>query len=433
MSKKIILKQATRIEGSAQINIEVENGQVKIARFKVMDFRGFERFTYGKGVEHVPHIISRICGLCSAAHQVTSLKAIENAIDITPSPSVSNLRDVIILGEWIASHALSYFFLSMPDFTGAKHGLFELLQTEPEIAREALALRKAGQDIVSLLGKRSVHPVSMGIGGFLTPTSINTIDEVRRIALEAKEKTAGLIRQIGSSPFPDTRIDFPDDQQLNFLAYDERPGEDAFLLFNRNGEVTQKFHRDEFEQNISEMRADWSLAKLPYIESMGFPEGIMLVGPLSRSFMKGGILDDPEIKEFAISDALRNTSALSLESCDICRLLEIYWAAKRILTLLDQVDLNDLGVCSDTKKSGKGTGVIEAPRGVLMHSYLIKDGCIEKMRLLVATQFNNAYINLLIRDIAERHLEGDSISEEGQKLINRCIHIFDPCLSCATH
>ena len=88
---------------------------------------------------------------------------------------------------------------------------------------------------------------------------------------------------------------------------------------------------------------------------------------------------------------------------------------------------------SDLDESGQGFGVIEAPRGILMHSYLINKGCIERIRLLVATQFNNAFINLFLRDIAEKHVVGEGISAEGERLIGRCIRIFDPCLSCATH
>ncbi len=87
----------------------------------------------------------------------------------------------------------------------------------------------------------------------------------------------------------------------------------------------------------------------------------------------------------------------------------------------------------DFRISGQGIGVVEAPRGVLVHSYLVKQGCIERIRLLVATQFNNSCINLLIRDLAEKHLKGDRISGAGEKLIGRCVRVFDPCLSCATH
>jgi coenzyme F420-reducing hydrogenase alpha subunit len=433
MRKKILLKQATRIEGNAQINIEVRDGKVDIARFIVMDFRGFERFTQGRRVEHVPQLISRICGLCSASHQVASLKAIEDALGVNTPPSVQYIRDIIVLGEWISSHALSYFFLSMPDFEGSGHGIFELIKTQPVITKEALSLRKAGQDITSILGKRAVHPVSLGIGGFLVPISADDLNEVRRIASEAKEKTAGLIKQIGNHSSSQNSIDFPSEQQLNFLVYDDRPDKDVFYVYDRKGEVKVRFKREEFEQNVSEMRADWSLAKLPYLETLGFPEGIMLVGPLSRSFMTEGIMEDPDIAGFSMSEILKDPVSLKLESYDICRLLEIYMAAKRIITLIDKVDIDDLSVHADIHKSGRGIGVVEAPRGVLIHSYLINRGCIERMRLLVATQFNNAYINLLIRDIAEKHLDGDRLSPLGQHLINRCIRIFDPCLSCATH
>ncbi|MEW6570396.1 MAG: nickel-dependent hydrogenase large subunit [Nitrospirota bacterium] len=92
-----------------------------------------------------------------------------------------------------------------------------------------------------------------------------------------------------------------------------------------------------------------------------------------------------------------------------------------------------MSVDVDFKVSGQGIGVLEAPRGVLVHNYLVNRGLIERARLLVATQFNNAFINLLLRDIAEKNLEGDRISAEGEKLIGRCVRIFDPCLSCATH
>ena len=117
----------------------------------------------------------------------------------------------------------------------------------------------------------------------------------------------------------------------------------------------------------------------------------------------------------------------------MCRILEVYWAAKRILALLDKVDLSEAGEKPDFQVNGKGIGTLEAPRGILVHSYLINKGYIEKLRLLVATQFNNAYINLLITDLAQKHLDGGAISPTGEQLIGRCVRLLDPCLSCATH
>jgi NAD-reducing hydrogenase large subunit len=182
------------------------------------------------------------------------------------------------------------------------------------------------------------------------------------------------------------------------------------------------------------MRADWSLAKFPYLVDLGFPEGILLVGPLSRLFQAGGVLDDPELADLTLTQWLRDPASLYLDYLDECRLLEIFWAAKQILSHLVEVDLGQMTANgADLEGSGKGIGIVEAPRGVLVHNYLVNRGTMERMRLLVATQFNNAYINLVLRDLAERHVDGDGLSEAGEQLIARCVRIFDPCLTCATH
>jgi len=433
MSKKILFQKATRIEGNANVHVEIEDGRIKSARFLVHEFRGFESFMRGRRVEYVPHMISRICGLCSSAHQIASTKAIEDALGIRTPPSVQALREIILLGEWINSHALSYFFLTLPDFVGASGGIFELMKKNPEITGEAFFLRDAGLRIVRLLGKRTSHPVSMGIGRFLSSFTEDDLKEVRKIADEVRHRTASLIEKVGNIHLNLQSISFPSGQQVNFATYDHLTGEGAFIVYNRHGEIMSSFAREEFQDNISEMRTEWTLAKFPYLTKFGFPAGIMLVGPLSRSFIRGGLLDDPEIMNLELSRRLRDRTSLTLESYDTCRLLEIFWAAKRIISLLNEVDLSQMQTEADVDGSGQGFGVIEAPRGILMHSYLINNGCIERMRLLVATQFNNAFINLLLRDIAEKHIVDEGISAEGERLIGRCIRIFDPCLSCATH
>jgi coenzyme F420-reducing hydrogenase alpha subunit len=433
MSKKILFQKATRIEGNANVHIEIEDGRIKSARFLVHEFRGFERFMRGRRVEYVPHMVSRICGLCSNSHQVASIMAIEDALAVHTPRSLQALREIIVLGEWINSHALSYFFLTMPDFVGASGGIFELMKSNPEITKEAFALRQAGLRIVQLLGKRASHPVAMGVGRFLIQPTSADLEEVKRIAEEVKEKTSRLIDKVGSIHISQKRITFPLDQQINFVAYDGRPGQGVFCVYDRTSELISYFNNEEFEDNISEIRTEWTFAKFPYLTKFGFPSGIMLVGPLSRSFLKKGPLGEPELNDFELTQHLRDRSSLSLESYDACRLLEIFWAARRISSLLEEIDLSQLNAEVDFEGSGQGIGVLEAPRGILLHSYLINQGCIERMRLLVATQFNNAFINLLLRDLSERYLEGENISSEGERLIGRCVRIFDPCLSCATH
>jgi coenzyme F420-reducing hydrogenase alpha subunit len=432
MSRTIHFQKATRIEGNANIQIEIDEGRVKTARFLVHEFRGFEGFLRNIRVENVPHMISRICGLCSCSHQVASISAIEEALGVEPPRSVRVLREIMVLGEWINSHALSYFFLTMPDFVGAAGGgVFELMESHPEFTRDAFALRNAGLRIVEILGKRTSHPVTIGVGQFNeTPTHAD-LEEIHTIAADVKERVVRLIHKVTSIHLHSKNISFPDDQQINFASYDS--DQDRLHVYTREGELTLSFSRADFMENISELRADWTLAKFPYLAKLGFPAGIMLVGPLSRSFQESGPLYEPLLSAFDLTGMLKDRFSITLESYDACRLLEIFWAAHRIISLLEKVDLSRMTAEVNLKESGQGIGVLEAPRGILMHHYLVHQGRIERMRLLVATQFNNAYINLLLRNIAEHHLEGESITPEGEGMIGRCVRIFDPCLSCATH
>ena len=225
------------------------------------------------------------------------------------------------------------------------------------------------------------------------------IEEIRSIAVDVKERTLRLIQNIGNIHCNSKSISFPVDQPLNFVAYNS---DDNFRVYNQNGALQYQFSREEFMDNISELRTDWTLAKFPYLTRLGFPSGIMLVGPLSRSFQEDSPLNDPDLAELNLTGYLGDRSSLTLESYDACRLLEIFGAAKKILRLLEDVDLKNMSVEADLKASGQGTGVLEAPRGILMHHYLVNQGRIERMRLLVATQFNNAYINLFLRDLAEK-------------------------------
>ena len=433
MSRKLIFKKATRIEGNANIDIEISNGRIRTARFLIQEFRGFEQFLKERRVEHVPHLISRICGLCSCSHQVASLRAIENAMDLEVPLSVDYLRDIIVLGEWISSHSLSYFFLSLPDVVGTGGGIFEIAAKYPEISKDAFSLREGGLKICEILGKRAIHPVSMGIGHFLLPPAAEDIGNVRNIAIRIKSRVANLIASVSASYQNPSVITFPKDIQLNYLAFEANGQNGNFKAFNRHGKPMEAFDVEAFEDSVSEMKTDWTLSKVPYLTHLGFPEGIMMVGPLSRSFLDNGFLADPELQGFRLSRQLQDRNMLSLESLDICRLLEIFWAAKRIIALTECVDLNEQGTKPDFEVNGHGFGVLEAPRGILVHSYLIRKGVLEKMRLLVATQFNNAYINLLIKDLSQKYLEGNTISPEGEQLIGRCVRLFDPCLSCATH
>ena len=434
MSERILVKKATRIEGNATIHVEIEKGRAKAVRFQVADFRGFEKFVQGKQAGSVPHIVSRICGLCCVAHQVAGFRAVEKALGVQVPVDVERLRQIAIAGEWIASHSLSYFFLTLPEQLGASCGVFDLMREHPEVAAKAFWLRKAGNRIVEVLCKRSVHPVATGIGSFLTVPTAAGLAELRNLATEICKRTLEELEAFGKQPQSACAVPFPVGHSVNFLTFDETAPNGSFRTFNRHGEQTAAFSTDDFEGYVSEVRVDWSLAKLPFLSSLGFPDGIVLVGPLSRIFRDQGIRSEPDLAGLELTRRISDNAALGIDHLDVCRLLEIYCAAKRISTLLDEVDLSrPLAATFDPEVSGTGIGVVEAPRGVLVHSYVLNRGLLERMRLYVATQFNNAFINLVLKDLADRCIEADGLTDRGQNLLARCVRLFDPCLTCATH
>jgi len=433
MTTKLILKKATRIEGNADIHIVFDQNRLKSARFQVLEFRGFEKFVSGRRAEWVPHMISRICGLCSTAHQVAGTRAVENALGVEPDARTRCFREVMILGEWISSHSLSYFFLTLPDFVEADGGVFELRNHHPEIFDEAFSLRRSAMKLVQLFGKRETHPVTLAPGRFLENFDESVLAEGKQTAADLREKIRTILLKVSAQWQPLGEIEFPEDLKLNFVAYCGSCDQDGFFVYDRTGRLVTRFPVDEFEENIAEMRVDWSLSKIPYLQQFGFPDGIMLVGPLARSFLENGFLADPEIRQFDISKTLLNPSGITLESYDACRLLEMYWAAKRIEALLENVGTASTPPKPDWDIVGQGIGALEAPRGLLIHNYRVNRGYVDKVRLLVATQFNNAFINLLITDLAQRHNRNGNLTEKGNRLIGRCIRLLDPCLSCATH
>jgi NAD-reducing hydrogenase large subunit len=435
MKQTLLLKKATRIEGNATIHIEVDQQRVQTARFMVEDFRGFEKFCQGKAITHVPHIISRICGLCCTAHQVASVRAIEDALEIEVPASTRNIRQAAVYGEWIASHAISYFFLTQPDFLGTKKGVFGLIQQYPEIAKVAFAIQKAGSRIVEILGGRSVHPIAIQNGGLACRPTSQELDEIVAIADRVADQSGQILSSLDRKPLTERRIAFPRHSRVNFLCYNGDSGAPGSLeVYGRDGHRVDRFDISAFEEHVAEMRVDWSLAKFPYLARRGFPDGIFHVGPLARAFMADSAINLPPIQHLDIVQRARASKGVHIEYVDVMRLAEIFWAATQIKKLLTGIDPAAIAsVDIPPAESGKGIGVVEAPRGVLIHSYTINRGRIERLKLLVATQFNNPLINLIVKDLAENHLDQGELTEFGRESIGRCIRLFDPCLTCATH
>jgi F420-non-reducing hydrogenase large subunit len=170
--------------------------------------------------------------------------------------------------------------------------------------------------LVELFGKRDPHPVTLAPGRFPCTFDETVLMKGKQTAAVLKEKIRTILSKASAQWQPVREIEFPEDLKIHFVAYCDSGDENGFFVYDHSGRLVNRFTVDEFEDNIAEMRVDWSLSKIPYIQQLGFPDGIMLVRPLSRSFLENGFLADPEIRQFEISKTLLKPSGITLESYD---------------------------------------------------------------------------------------------------------------------
>ncbi len=440
MAKILTIRQATRIEGNAQVRIFLDDdGAVDHVHFEVLDFRGFEGFLSGCDLSSVPYIGARVCGICSAAHELAAVKALEEALGVDVSETVTNIREIMLLGLIIKSHALNLCFMVMPDFFGHEaHDIFDLLETHPWLGKLALRLRSAGEQIENAIGGRNIHSAGAVVGGLLRPLR-DDIDRVRKLANEcldgAREMNAFLTGAVHQQleEFPTVAANTM--TSLLSDAPDYLTG-DTIELRDDAGAIITAFDRSEYPAHISEMTVPWTYSKFPYITDRGWPEGRLTSGPLPRLLTLDHFPTpraDERLQGFKrIATSAPDNPLLN----DLARGLEVTYAAERILDLLDAPATADTEVRTQFEPHtarATGTGVLEAPRGTLIHRYTLENGLVTDASIIVPTQQNNAVINAALESIAREHVSEGTLSPKGRKLIGMAVRALDPCLSCAAH
>ncbi len=444
MRKTIAIDPVTRIEGHAKVFIDLnDDGTLASAGMVVNELRGFERILVGVEADRMPLITARICGVCPAAHHLAASKALDAAAGVEPPPAARLLRELLYMGHFVHSHALSIFVLQGPDLVmgldadPAERNVVGMVKAVPKIARKALLCRTLGQKINELVGGRGTHPVTSIAGGvsftldagkrrLLEQWTEDLLPLVKELAGTVKELLA---RQAGAFRGWTLPVwNLATVQGGMFNLYDG-----ALRVKDEAGETRAEFAAADYGRHLVEEALDWSYMKPVHLRNGGPENHVYRVGPLARLNVAeeiGTPLAAAELRAFR--DAWGRTVHHTLMQTH-ARLIELIYAAERAHEIV-----RDPGIDGETRapvkfSGGRGVGHVEAPRGTLFHEYEIDErGIVRAANLLVATQQNYDAMNRSIAQAAASHVlaAGDAPLLNAVEFAIRC---YDPCLSCATH
>jgi len=408
-----------RVEGEGAMHVTIEDGRVTEVKLNIYEPpRFFEAFLRGRAFTEAPDITARICGICPVAYQMSSVQAMEEACGVRVDGQLRALRRLLYCGEWIESHALHVYMLHLPDFLGYDSAI-ELAKDHRDAVVNALELKKTGNELMSVIGGREIHPINVRVGGWyrvprkleLRPL-VEKLERAREIALETVRFTS--------------KLDFPDyDRDYELVALDEAgayPVDRGRIVSSSGLDISV----GEYEEHFQEEHVEWSNA----LHSSLLGRGSYLCGPLARfalSYDRLSPLAREAAEEAGVGPGERNPFRSI-----VVRSVELVYAADEALRLIAEYEEPDAPAVAVEPRAGVGHGATEAPRGLLYHRYRIDDeGTIVEAKIVPPTSQNQRPIEEDLRSVVERSL--DVPDDKLSWLCEQTIRNYDPCISCATH
>jgi len=447
--KRITIEPVSRIEGHGKITIQLDDqGHVAGTEFHVTQIRGFEKFTEGRPYYEMPGITARICGICPISHLLASSKACDSIMAVRIPPTARKLRELIHCAQIVQSHALSFFYLSAPDFLlgmnsdSSKRNILGVIAEHPELARDGIELRKFGLQVVAGLAQERVHPSWIVPGGVASPLELQTRDRILSELPSARKITERTLRLFKNS-LENYKEEIEVFGSFPTMYAGMVDGKGTLQLYDGNlrfrgaaGEIVEdQVAAEDYKQWVGEASLRESYLKAPYFKPKGFPDGVYRVGPLARLNAADRCATPTAEVEFRQFHGRFGMVAHSAFLYHYARLIEIIYALERMEVLLNDPQIVDTHVRAMAGvNSLEGIGMIEAPRGTLIHHYKVnEEGSITWANLIVATGHNNLAIGRSVQQVAEHYIDGSKLTEGMLNRVSAVVRAYDPCLSCSTH
>ena len=408
----------TRVEGEGALHITVRDQEILDVELRIFESpRYFEAFLQGRHVHEVPDIVARICGICPVAYQMSAVHALEPIFGVQIPQPIQTLRRLLYCAEWIESHSLHIYMLHAPDFLGYESGL-EMAKDYPEIVKRGLRLKKVGNQLLSLLGGRSVHPVSVKVGGFSRVPSKRELETLKEDLLWAREAAVETVCWTAEFEFNDPEQDY------TFVALrsgTEYPMNGGLVTSSKGLEIDAA----DFEGHFQEKQVPYSNALHCMLNDQSY-----FAGPLARLHHNYERLSPLAKETFSSTDL-----SLPLQKASqgiVARSLEVLHAVDEALSIIDQYEKPNEPFVQINFQSGTGMAVTEAPRGLLYHRYDVNpNGTIKTVKIIPPTSQNQRRMEDDLRTFLPNILDrpDDEIARECEKILRS----YDPCISCATH
>jgi len=417
----IKINHIAKMEGHAGFMASVLNGDVKSAKLEVKEgIRLIEGVLIGRHFTDMPVVAQRICGICPVVHNLTSIKAIENAFGIKPSEESEKLREIMELGQIIHSHALHLFFLSLADFLDINNDI-KLIQDYPEETKKAIRIREYGMQIVKVIGGRVVHPLTNEVGGFKKAPDKEALRKIvkdSRMILQEAQELGEFFSHITLPSF---------DRETEYVCLSKK-GKYAVYDGDIVSNQGLKIPAAKFEENFHELQKQKEVIKR--IEHNGKS---YMVGAIARVNINKDKLR-PEAHNYLKSLKLKFPNYNPFNNV-FAQMVEVIHSVSESAILIKQLlnsDLEKVLTKPYKVKESSGVAAIEAPRGTLYY-YVDIDakGYIKDVNIITPTA---QFLSNLEDDITEYIPDIIKLSDEDrEKKLRAFIRAYDPCISCAVH
>lgn len=427
----------SRIEGHAKVVVDINEGKVRNARFLAQEYRGFEQFLQGMPADQMPVIVPRVCGVCSTSHHIAAVRALEDAYGITTPALAEKIRHLMMVGQLVQNQATSLFFFTLPDKLKAA-SIFGIddagRETLANISRKAMAVRKIGTELISIAGGQFIHPVKAVVGGVVSGIEVEAARAMRQKIKEALplacslfdeywHLTQQMVKSVGNWE--------GDDPFYYMVAVDRNdPTCPVGQITMRRNDGSEEFSFDpaDYKKHLEFQRVQDSYAGKTAFRDLPIRANSLARMNLAESM--GTPIADGYLQRFKVEFG---SPAHQIILFDLCRGIELINGLERADRILSEnLSEGEMNVRVEPR-DGCGFGMVEAPRGPLIHHYRIENGLIVGAEFVIPTVHNNFAIERALTTMAGKYVHEDRIDMGLDQAMGWVVRAFDPCIACATH